>query len=73
MGADAAETHLAHRQIETRRWWSMGLHRQPAFAACPRLDLSHTDHLARLSLGLPCHLDLSEAEIDRLAQAMAEL
>lgn len=73
MGADAAETHLARRQIETRRWWSMGLHRQPAFAACPRLDLSHTDHLAHLSLGLPCHLDLSEAEIGRLAQAMAEL
>lgn len=73
MGADRAEAHLTRYGIETRRWWSLGLHRQPAFAACPRLDLSHTDHLAQTSLGLPCHLDLTTEQIDRLAQAVAEL
>jgi dTDP-4-amino-4,6-dideoxygalactose transaminase len=71
MGADRAEAHLTRHGIETRRWWGMGLHRQPAFADCPRQDLPNTERLAGLSLGLPCHLDLGADDIRRLADSVA--
>lgn len=65
-----AET-LAARGIETRRWWNDGLHRHPAFAACPRRPLPVTEALAARVLGLPCFVDLDEASLDAIAEALA--
>jgi len=73
--ADAAEVSggLAAMGLETRRWWGDGLHRHAAFASCPRQPLPVTDRLATGVLGLPCWLDLGEAELSRIASAVAGL
>lgn len=56
--------------VDTRQWWGLGLHREPAYAACGRGDLSVTDDLAPRIIGLPCYRDLSEAEIDTVCGAL---
>ena len=63
---------LAARAIDSRQWWGRGLHRQPAFAACPRTSLPVTDRLAATTLGLPCFPDLSAAAVVRVAGAIGE-
>jgi dTDP-4-amino-4,6-dideoxygalactose transaminase len=68
--ARSMEATLAANGIETRRWWGHGLHQQPAFTACPRTDLPVTDRLARQTIGLPCHLGLSTADIVRIRAHM---
>ena len=62
---------LAASGIDTRQWWGRGLHRQPAFADCPRQPLPETDRLATTTLGLPCFPDLSEGAVVRVARAIA--
>jgi dTDP-4-amino-4,6-dideoxygalactose transaminase len=75
--ADAVEKGLSARGVDTRRWWGLGCHASPAFADLPREDLAATDRLGRRVLGLPFSIDLSSAEISRIAaalrQALAEL
>ncbi len=63
---------LTAQGIETRRWWNGGLHRHPAFADLPHTDLPVTDHLGRHVIGLPMHVDLTPADIDRIALALEE-
>jgi dTDP-4-amino-4,6-dideoxygalactose transaminase len=63
---------LAKRGIETRRWWRRGCHQQPAFTACPRDKLPVTVDLARRCLGLPFFPDMTSADIERVADALAE-
>lgn len=64
------EDVLAQSGIETRRWWGDGLHAQPAFAQCPHTALTVGERLAGSTLGLPCHLNLTPMEIDRIATAL---
>lgn len=72
-GGDAKwiAAHLAEAGIDSRAWWGDGVHRQTAFAGLPRLSLATTEVLARETLGLPFHVDMTEADVlmvcDRLA------
>lgn len=63
---------LAALGVETRRWWNAGCAEEPAFAACPRADLPATRAVARASVGLPMHLDLPDADIERAATALRQ-
>lgn len=70
--ADAVERQLNARGVETRRWWGLGCHTNPAFLNCPRDDLTHTDRLGASVLGLPFSVDLDYEQIGRVATALAE-
>lgn len=68
---DAVERTLEDLDIQTRRWWDLGCHANPAFAACPRGDLHATDRLGRSVLGLPFAIDMDERDISRVAAGLA--
>lgn len=72
--AAASEVELRMRVlgVDTRRWWAAGCHREPAFADCPRASLPHTERAAARTLGLPFHVDLGGAVIDRVVAALTE-
>ena len=56
--------------VQWRRWWGFGTHRHPAFVDVPRHDLSVTERLAPRVIGIPFHEGLTEAEIERVADAL---
>jgi dTDP-4-amino-4,6-dideoxygalactose transaminase len=63
---------LADVGIDSRFWWSSGIHRQSAFSAMPRVqDLTVTDGLAAQTLGLPCFLDLTDEDIGLVCATIA--
>ncbi len=64
---------LRAENIETRAWWAEGCHLHPAFENCPRTELPNTAALARSTLGLPISLDITAAEIDRVATVITGL
>lgn len=70
---DLVVQRLAGLDIETRRWWGLGCHRQPAFARCPRRPLPVTEHLAAHSVALPFHLALGPADLNRITDALQEM
>jgi dTDP-4-amino-4,6-dideoxygalactose transaminase len=57
-------------KVQWRRWWGLGTHRHPAFADLPRMDLSVTERLAPRVIGIPFHERLTDAEIERVADAL---
>lgn len=67
-----AEQRLAAAGIGTRRWYGMGLHRQPAFAGAPRDPLPVTEDITLRHLGLPAAIDLTDADIDLALGALAD-
>lgn len=69
--ADAAAASLAAARIETRHWWERGAHAHPATAHLPRTNLSITEHLAKSTLGLPFHLEMTQADVDQLANVLS--
>lgn len=75
-GADPAlvADRLAAEGIETRRWYCPPLHLHPAFAVAivaGRLDA--TMEVGSRLLGVPFHLDLDPASMDRVAQTLARI
>ncbi len=70
--ADPLALALAAAAIDTRQWWGRGVHRQSAFADCPRTPLPVTDRLAATTIGLPCFPDLSAGAVVRVARAIAD-
>lgn len=74
-GDDAGRiaTQLAHAGIDSRAWWGDGVHSQTAFADLPRLSLATTDLLARETLGLPFHVDMAEADVLRVCDALGAI
>ncbi|WP_226584288.1 DegT/DnrJ/EryC1/StrS family aminotransferase [Acuticoccus sediminis] len=58
-----AEQRLGARGIGARRWYGMGLHRQPAFADATRDPLPVTEGLTLRHLGLPAAIDLTDEDI----------
>lgn len=54
------EKLLTSKGIETRRWWSYGMHDMKAFRDIHAPLLDKTNELAGTTLGLPFHLHLSE-------------
>lgn len=68
---DAVEQCLQDQDVHTRRWWGGGCHVNPAFAECPRGDLSVTETLSRSVLGLPFAIDMDGDDISRVAAALS--
>jgi dTDP-4-amino-4,6-dideoxygalactose transaminase len=66
------EAVLQAEGVDTRRWWGEGCHIGPAFAECPRDRLVNTESLARSTIGLPFAIDLTAAQIERIATALAQ-
>lgn len=60
------EKYLSDNGVETRRWWGDGCHVMPAYLDVPRGDLVMTESVARTTLGLPFHLGLSFANLERI-------
>jgi dTDP-4-amino-4,6-dideoxygalactose transaminase len=69
--ADACRASLTAAGVDYRLWYGRGLHGQDYYAALPRTDLGVTDDLAPRLLGLPFAPDLGEADIARVARAIA--
>ena len=66
----ATVDRLTSAGIEWRRWWGLGCHTHPAFAALPRTDLSATDALAPCVIGVPFHDGVSGDDIDRIVACL---
>lgn len=61
---------LGKRGIETRRWWQSGVHVQRAYKDFPRDPLPVTEDLASRVFGLPFFHDLSDAQLERVVEAL---
>lgn len=68
--AQAVAADLANAGVETRAWWGMGMHRQPAFSHFPRRPLPVTETLALRTLGLPMYLDMPDEAVDYTIAAL---
>lgn len=64
---------LLARGIETRQWYCPTLDRHPAFASFAVGPLPVAHELAERLIGLPFFVDIEEAQMQRVAQALAEL
>lgn len=57
--------------VPTRRWYFPALTHHPAYAGCATIgDLPATERLAGELLGLPFHLGLTQADIERVVDAV---
>ena len=59
--------------IETRRWWQNGVHVQAAYRQFPRDDLPVTTDLATHSLSLPFSHDITDDQIARVIESLADV
>jgi dTDP-4-amino-4,6-dideoxygalactose transaminase len=67
-------SRLAAEGIETRRWYYPPLNRHPAFSDSGVAgNLEATARISSDLLGLPFHLDLDDARIDRVARTLARI
>lgn len=67
------QMRLLGKDIETRRWYCPPLQGHPAFQVCTAGPLPMVDLLAERLLGLPFHLSLTDASIQRVIDCLAEL
>ena len=67
---DGVTAKLDADQIGWRRWWGLGCHTHPAFAALPAADLSVTNALAPRVIGIPFHASLTPEQIGRVCDAL---
>lgn len=67
------QLRLLGEDIETRRWYCPPLHGHPAFQACAAGPLPVVDLLTERLLGLPFHLSLTDADIERVIDCLADL
>jgi dTDP-4-amino-4,6-dideoxygalactose transaminase len=58
--------------IESRLWYGHGLHRQPYYANVSHDSLPVTERIAPLTIALPVALDLSEATVERVVEAIGK-
>jgi len=64
--------HLLEKGFETMIHYPMALHRQPAFRDSSQPSLPEAERAAEEVLSLPLQSDLSEAEIEKVADAVNE-
>lgn len=71
-GTLALETRarLARLGIDTLSWYGTGLSAHPAHADLARDELIVTQSVGMSLIGLPCHIDLTEHDIARIADAL---
>ena len=67
------QVSLAGKDVETRRWYCPPLQNHPAFQAFTMGPLPIVERLAERLLGLPFHLQLTDACIQRVIDCLAEL
>lgn len=72
--AETAAEFLASRGVASRRWYCPGIYAHPAFLALTQAD-DHVvvKHLDQHLLGLPFHLGLDDAQIERITGALGEV
>lgn len=63
---DATLARFDAEGVQWRRWYGEGCHKQPAFEATRRSDLSVTERIARRTIGVPFHEKLSDAQIGKI-------
>jgi dTDP-4-amino-4,6-dideoxygalactose transaminase len=71
--ANRVADHLSVVGIETRRWWESGINQMPAFSQYARGSYAVTEEVASSNLGLPMFRDISDAQFDRISQALSEI
>jgi dTDP-4-amino-4,6-dideoxygalactose transaminase len=71
--AAAAEHALAAADVDTRRWWGAGCHVHPAYEKLERDGLEQTESIAARCIGLPMWQGLTAADVDRIAEVLANL
>ncbi|CRM20960.1 UDP-2-acetamido-2-deoxy-3-oxo-D-glucuronate aminotransferase [Pseudomonas sp. 28 E 9] len=67
------QLRLLGKNIETRRWYCPPLQEHPAFQGFAMGPLPIVELLAERLLGLPFHLSLNDASIQRVIDCLAEL
>jgi dTDP-4-amino-4,6-dideoxygalactose transaminase len=72
-GAKSAIARLAADGIVACQWWGDGLHREPAFAAFPREKLTNVEALAARVIGAPFFVDMKDADVRRVADALGAM
>jgi dTDP-4-amino-4,6-dideoxygalactose transaminase len=70
---DAVEETLHRNQIETRRWWGEGCHRMIPYSNLLKDELPVTENLARTTLGLPFHRDLTARDFEKIMEVMTRV
>ena len=68
------EIILKQNKIETRRWWSYGCHKMPAFSAIStRKEFPNTNKVAETSLGLPLFIDMTNQQIFEIQNSILSI
>jgi dTDP-4-amino-4,6-dideoxygalactose transaminase len=73
MSADRVGEALAAEGIETRRYYSPPVHRMRAYRAWAAADLPVTDRASRAALSLPLSTDMTDAHVERVAEAVRRI
>ncbi len=68
--ADRVQESLTLGKIEFRLWYGKGLHAQPHFHELSRDSLDVTERVARVIIGVPVAVDLSDGAIERVVIAL---
>ena len=64
------ESTLARHEVGTRRWWSMGCHRMPAYAGLTDAAFPVTDEIAARTLGLPIYRGMTDEDVEVVKSAV---
>jgi dTDP-4-amino-4,6-dideoxygalactose transaminase len=59
--------------IETRDWWSRGLHNMPAFSKYNDKHFPITEKVADSSIGLPFFREMKDSDFDRIHEALSKV
>ena len=64
------ESALARHGVGTRRWWSMGCHRMPAYAHLTDAEFPVADDIAARTLGLPIYRGMTGEDVKAVRVAL---
>ncbi len=71
--ADEVIDHLASKGIESRRWWKKGCHNFEPYKVFPKTPLFVTEKLVDSVVALPFWIGLSEEQINKVIDTLAEI
>ena len=63
---------MADQKVETRRWWALGCHMQPAYRDCGQEKMGETKRLAKTVLGLPFWRGLKPEDMTKVFSVLAD-
>jgi dTDP-4-amino-4,6-dideoxygalactose transaminase len=70
--SDRLQEGLSVSDVEHRLWYGHGLGQQQYFQEAPRDQLGTTESIARLLIGLPMATDLSDDDVGRVVDSLAD-